>query len=582
MRVRLVSSAFNSMTQRFFVELSDAGYEVAVEIYGGDEQRLEDAFAAFRPDLTIAPFLTRAIPERIWREHLTLIVHPGIEGDRGASALDWAIQEKWAQWGVTLLQAEAEMDAGPIWATRNFPLRQAPKSSVYRREAIDAAISCLWEALANFQMPGFRPRPLDYAAPTALGRLRPSMKQADRRIDWSRCETADILARIHAADGVPGVLDEVYGLPVYLHAACAEPELRGAPGAVIARSESGAICRATVDGAVWIGRLKPKLEGGGGIKRSALDTLGDRIPADLPVAVPAGLAHPNPVEEVRLERRGDIVHLHFDFHNGAMSTVQCRRLQAAFRQAAESSAKVIVLEGGDDLFSNGIHLNEIEASADPAAESWANIVAMDDLVREIITATDTVVVAALGRNAGAGGAILPLAADFVLVRQSVVLNPHYRNMGWLYGSEYWTYLLPRRVGWERAVQLTETCLPISGRRAAEIGLADEAISGDADQFARAVQAFAAAQAERHAALTDRKRLQRQEDEDRRPLDAYRRHELTQMYRNFHQPDAPYHRARSAFVHKRPACWSPLSVRMLTELKRLETSATPKVIRNAAA
>ena len=226
MRVLLVSSAFNSMTQRFFVELSDAGYEVAVEIYGGDEQRLEDAFAAFRPDLTIAPFLTRAIPERIWREHLTLIVHPGIEGDRGASALDWAIQEKWAQWGVTLLQAEAEMDAGPIWATRNFPLRQAPKSSVYRREAIDAAISCLWEALANFQTPGFRPRPLDYAAPTALGRLRPSMKQADRRIDWSRCETADILARIHAADGVPGVLDEVYGLPVYLHAACAEPELR--------------------------------------------------------------------------------------------------------------------------------------------------------------------------------------------------------------------------------------------------------------------------------------------------------------------------------------------------------------------
>ncbi len=156
------------------------------------------------------------------------------------------------------------MDAGPIWATRNFPLRQAPKSSVYRREAIDARNLLPVGGPRQFSDAGFRPRPLDYAAPTALGRLRPSMKQADRRIDWSRCETADILARIHAADGVPGVLDEVYGLPVYLHAACAEPELRGAPGAVIARSESGAICRATVDGAVWIGRLKPKLEGGGG------------------------------------------------------------------------------------------------------------------------------------------------------------------------------------------------------------------------------------------------------------------------------------------------------------------------------
>ena len=29
-----------------------------------------------------------------------------------------------------------------------------------------------------------------------------------------------------------------------------------------------------------------------------------------------------------------------------------------------------------------------------------------------------------------------------------MLNPYYRHMGGLYGSEYWTYLLPRRVGAE--------------------------------------------------------------------------------------------------------------------------------------
>ncbi len=575
MRVLLVSSAFNSMTQRFFVELSDAGHEVAVEIYAGDEGRLEEAFASFRPDLTIAPFLTRAVPERLWRKHLTLIVHPGVEGDRGPSALDWAIQERWDRWGVTLLQAEAEMDAGPIWATRTFPLRQAPKSSVYRREVIDGAVACLWEAMANLQTSGFVPRPLDYSAPTALGRLRPPMKQADRRIDWSRHETADVLARIHAADGVPGVLDEVFGRAVYLHAACAEPRLRGEPGQVIARSESGAICRATVDGAVWIGRLKPKQEGGG-IKRGAVPVLDDALPADLPVAAASdGLSSPNPVEEMRSERDGDVVRLRFDFHNGAMSTAQCRSLQAAFRQAREHAPKVIVLAGGDDLWSNGIHLNEIEASADAAAESWANIVAMDDLIREIILATDTVVVAAVGRNVGAGGAILPLAADIVLVREGVVLNPHYRNMGWLYGSEYWTYLLPRRVGWERAVTLTETCLPISARRAAQIGLADEALAGDAAAFDRAVLAFAAARAGEHPAITARKHAARAADEAERPLAQYRRAELTQMYRNFYQPDSPYHRARSAFVYKRPACWSPASVAMLAGTAANETAASPR-------
>ena len=39
-----------------------------------------------------------------------------------------------------------------------------------------------------------------------------------------------------------------------------------------------------------------------------------------------------------------------------------------------------------------------------------------------------------------------LAADRVYARDDVVLNPYYRHMGGLYGSEYWTYLLPRRVG----------------------------------------------------------------------------------------------------------------------------------------
>ena len=109
-----------------------------------------------------------------------------------------------------------------------------------------------------------------------------------------------------------------------------------------------------------------------------------------------------------------------------------RRLRAAFKQARARAPKVIVLAGGEDLWSNEIHLNAIEASADAAAEFWANIVAVDDLIRPIILATDTVVVT-VGRNVGAGGAMLPLAADLVLVREGVVLNPHHRNMGRIYG-----------------------------------------------------------------------------------------------------------------------------------------------------
>ena len=49
-------------------------------------------------------------------------------------------------------------------------------------------------------------------------------------------------------------------------------------------------------------------------------------------------------------------------------------------------------------------------------------------------------------DTAAGGVPLALAADHVVARDDVVLNPYYQHMGGLYGSEYWTYLLPRRVG----------------------------------------------------------------------------------------------------------------------------------------
>ena len=137
----------------------------------------------------------------------------------------------------------------------------------------------------------------------------------------------------------------------------------------------------------------------------------------------------------------------FDFYNGAMSTGQCRRLTAALRHAAAQDTSVLVVSGGE-IFSNGIHLNVIEAAADPAGEAWRNINAIDDVCRAIIDCPQ-LVVAAVGGNAGAGGVMLALGADRVLLRDAVVLNPHYQTMG-LYGSEYWTYVLPRRIGRQAA------------------------------------------------------------------------------------------------------------------------------------
>ena len=178
-----------------------------------------------------------------------------------------------------------------------------------------------------------------------------------------------------------------------------------------------------------------------------------------------------------------------------MSTAQCKRLRDAFLYARSRPTKVIVLLGGRDFWSNGIHLNVIEASADPAEESWRNINAMDDLVHEVINTMSHIVIAGMRGNAGAGGAILALAADQVFARPSVVLNPHYRSMGELYGSEYWTYLLPKRVGQAKALELTQGCQPLGAQKACEIGFLDEVFGEDMEMFEKELRLRAMALAQ---------------------------------------------------------------------------------------
>ncbi|MBG0791902.1 hydrogenase maturation protein, partial [Methylocystis sp. H62] len=61
-------------------------------------------------------------------------------------------------------------------------------------------------------------------------------------------------------------------------------------------------------------------------------------------------------------------------------------------------------------------------------------------------------------------------------------NPHYRSMGELYGSEYWTYLLPKRVGQDKALELTQRCQPLGARKACEIGFLDDVFGENLEMF----------------------------------------------------------------------------------------------------
>ena len=546
MRILLLSHAFNSLTQRLHVELRERGDEVSVELDIHPDITRE-AVALHRPDLVIAPFLKRAIPEDVWRAVRCLVVHPGPPGDRGPSALDWAILEGVPKWGVTVLEANGEFDAGPVWASATFPMRRAAKSSLYRHEITEHAVDAVMQALAAIEAGRPTPEPMPHDDPRI--RVRGPCRQADRAIDWQRDTTDTVLRKIHSADGMPGLIDSLFWQEVRLFDAHEARGIAGVPGTVVAQCE-GALARATIDGAIWIGHVRRNVPNS--LKLPAAKVFAAEAAA-LPHCAGCGYA------PIRYREHGDIGELQFSFYNGAMSTDSCRALLTAYEAALTRPTKVLLLTGGSDYWSNGIHLAEIEAADSAAEESWRNINAIDDLAEAIIKTTDRLVVSVLRGNAGAGGVFLSLAADEVWAGGHLVLNPHYKDMGNLFGSEYWTYLLPRRAGSANAARITSCRLPMGMAEARRLGLVDyvldtEIISGD---LTRRASVLASDQG--YAARLAEKQRRRAEDEAQKPLHAYRDDELRRMRLNFYGFDPSYHVARYNFIHKVPKSRTPLTI-----------------------
>ncbi len=546
MRVLLLTHSFNSLAQRLHVRLRERGHDVSVEFDIHDDIT-RAAVASFRPEVIVAPYLKRAIPHDVWRATRCLIVHPGPPGDRGPAALDWAILEGRREWGVTVLEAREEMDAGPVWASATFAMRPATKSSLYRREVADAAVGAVMAALDRIA--SGEPTPSPMAPDDARIRRKGPCRQRDRAIDWSRDTTQDVLRKLRSADGSPGVMSEVFGIEARLFDAREAHGLRGEPGAPVARNEN-AIAIATIDGAVWIGHLK--LAGERTLKLPARELLGARADAL------AELADPDHAP-VRYVENGAVGYLHFEFHNGAMGVAECHALSAAYARALTRPTRVLVLMGGPDYWSNGIHLGRIEAAQSPADESWASINAIDDLAQAVITTTDRLVIAALRGDAGAGGVFLALAADEVWAFDRVILNPHYKDMGNLHGSEFWTYLLPRRAGADQARRVTQARLPMGAREARDIGLLDEIIDAVAGEAEIARRAREIATDPRFDTRLAEKAARRAADEANKPLAAYRAEELARMRLNFFGFDPSYHVARYNFIHKIPKSRTPLTL-----------------------
>lgn len=550
----------NSLSQRVGAELKGRGHRVTVCEAPTAKTMIETA-AAVDPDLIICPFLTKRIPQELYKDTDVpcLIVHPGIEGDRGMSSIDWALKEDAGEWGVTVLQADDEMDAGDIYATSTFKFtRQPTKSSLYMNEVTNAAVKTVLEAVDN-HIQGITPRPLCYSNPNVKGTLRKTMSKKDRSVDWSQ-PAEDVARTIRMSDTQPGATLTLtdgrtflgYGAHLERDSSLVESLADATePGDILARRHGAVLFRCADNSGVWVSHMKNK-PGNRALKLPSTLVLPQELVRNVPIAPEPSLELPfgstsGTFQEIWTTRQDNVAYVHFNFYNGAMGTDQCQRLTRVLREVAHDPfSDVVVLMGGHDYFSNGIHLNLIENAENPAQESWANINAINDVIKEVFSMKQKVTVAAMQGNAGAGGAMAPLAADLVWTHSGVVVNAHYKTMH-LFGSEYWTHFLPQRVGKEKALEIVDSTKPMLAEEAVKLGMYDQLLANSKEEF-NAVLPSAAKQLAESSLVQSllKQKSTRSWTQWLDLLQNQRHYELSIMKLNFEDP--LFHEARQGFVY----------------------------------
>lgn len=542
MKILLIISSFNSLSQSVYCRLKELDHEVYIKFAISKELMVEMA-KEINPDIIFCPFLKEYLPSEIFNNYPTFILHPGIIGDRGHNSLDYAIKDKVKQWGVVILKANKDLDAGDIYATSSFIMRKASKASIYRNEVSSATIKALEEFLENFENKNFTP------IKQIQNPIHDTLTSNDRKINWNQDNTDDIIKKINMSDSYPGVKEELLGVNCYLYGASYEETFRGNSKEILAKRD-GAICLGTIDGAVWISHIKEE----GSFKLPATYVLKERIKGIKENRLPLIIDYKSKTyHEISMIQEDEIAYLYFNFYNGAMSSAQAIRLKYAVDYLKEE-CKVLVLMGGDDFFSNGIHLNILEDSKKQGEDGWSNINAMNDVVKSVLMADDIITVASFGKNAGAGGVFLGLACDYIIGTKDIVLNPHYKTMG-LSGSEYHTYSLAKRVGKDKAQELLDNCLPLNISQAKEINMIDEVFEKEnyfetLDKYCKDLLL----DEDKYDEFIDSKKDRLFDDEEK--IEACKENELKIMYDEFWDENSSFHKLRHEFVNKTKARNTP--------------------------
>jgi 2-(1,2-epoxy-1,2-dihydrophenyl)acetyl-CoA isomerase len=189
-------------------------------------------------------------------------------------------------------------------------------------------------------------------------------------------------------------------------------------------------------------------------------------------------------ELVTVERDGDraIVRMSDPTNLNALSAPLTLQLQDALGTlVADRELRTVVLTGQDPAFSAGGDLElmrEAHANIDHGREgttmAWRWIRWQFGGVVRTIAKSDKVFVAAVNGAAAGVGMAFALASDIVLASERAQFVPAFMKIGLL--PEVGTsWLLTRRIGYQRTFELFAGGAPVSGEEAARLGIANAVV-----------------------------------------------------------------------------------------------------------
>lgn len=207
---------------------------------------------------------------------------------------------------------------------------------------------------------------------------------------------------------------------------------------------------------------------------------------DYDEAVAAARRDPRKLIEVEREGSRALVRLGDPERRNALSgalTVQLHDALAAL--AADRDVRAVVLTGADPAFSAGGDLRLmtdvahplVDDSPDGATAVWEWVRGEFGAIAKLIVRTDKPFIAAINGAAAGVGLSFALACDMIVASERARLVPAFGRIG-LLPEVGQSWLLTRRLGYQRTFELFATGRELSGREAHELGLVNAVVPHD--------------------------------------------------------------------------------------------------------